>query len=93
MVFCSIGVFSINSGKFEVDEAALFGIFGYMLMKLDLPAAPLLLGLVLGPSATKSACRLAIAASAWSGFAIMPTSMAILVTPGSSSFAVARDRL
>jgi putative tricarboxylic transport membrane protein len=50
MVFCSIGVFSINNGTFEVYEAALFCIFGYMLMKLDLPAAPLLLGLVLGPA-------------------------------------------
>jgi hypothetical protein len=34
----------------EVYEAALFCIFGYMLMKLDLPAAPLLLGLLLGPA-------------------------------------------
>src|SRR5205823_1191097 len=50
MVFCSIGVFSINNGTFEVYEAALFCVFGYMLMKLDLPAAPLLLGLVLGPA-------------------------------------------
>jgi putative tricarboxylic transport membrane protein len=50
MVFCSIGVFSINNGTFEVYEAALFCIFGYMLIKLDLPAAPLLLGLVLGPA-------------------------------------------
>ena len=50
MVFCSIGVFSINNGTFEVYEAALFCIFGYMLIKLDLPAAPMLLGLVLGPA-------------------------------------------
>ena len=48
MVFCSIGVYSINSGTFEVYEAAVFGVFGYLLIKLELPAAPLLLGLVLG---------------------------------------------
>ena len=48
MVFCAIGVFSIKGGTFEVYEAALFGVFGYLLIKLDLPAAPLLLGLVLG---------------------------------------------
>jgi putative tricarboxylic transport membrane protein len=48
MVFCAIGVFSIKGGTFEVYEAALFGIFGYVLIKLDLPSAPLLLGLVLG---------------------------------------------
>jgi putative tricarboxylic transport membrane protein len=50
MVFCSIGVYSINSGTFEVYEAALFCVFGYLLIKLQLPAAPLLLGLVLGPA-------------------------------------------
>lgn len=50
MVFCSIGVYSINSGTFEVYEAAVFSAFGYLLIKLQLPAAPLLLGLVLGPA-------------------------------------------
>jgi TctA family transporter len=50
MVFCSIGVYSINSGTFEVYEAAVFCVFGYVLVKLQLPAAPLLLGLVLGPA-------------------------------------------
>jgi TctA family transporter len=48
IVFCSIGVFSIKGGTFEVYEAALCGVVGYLLIKLDLPAAPLLLGLVLG---------------------------------------------
>jgi len=48
IVFCAIGVFSIKGGTFEVYEAAAFAVFGYLLIKLDLPAAPLLLGLVLG---------------------------------------------
>jgi putative tricarboxylic transport membrane protein len=48
IVFCAIGVFSIKGGTFEVYEAAVFAVFGYLLIKLDLPAAPLLLGLVLG---------------------------------------------
>jgi putative tricarboxylic transport membrane protein len=50
MVFCCIGVFSIKNDTFEVYEAALFCIFGYLLIKFQLPAAPLLLGLVLGPA-------------------------------------------
>ena len=49
-MFCSIGVFSINNGTFEVYEAALFCYLWPMLMKLNLPAALLLLGLVLGPA-------------------------------------------
>jgi putative tricarboxylic transport membrane protein len=50
MVFCSIGVYSINGGTFEIYGAAAFCVFGYVLIKLQLPAAPLLLGLVLGPA-------------------------------------------
>lgn len=63
MVFCSIGVFLINNGTFEVYEAALFCIFGYMLMKLDLPAAPLLLGLVRGPAIEENNFRRAMVLS------------------------------
>jgi putative tricarboxylic transport membrane protein len=49
MVFCCIGVYSLKNDTFEVYEAALFAIFGYLLIKLQLPPAPMLLGLVLGP--------------------------------------------
>ncbi len=49
MVFCCIGVYSLKNDTFEVYEAALFCIFGYLLIKLELPPAPMLLGLVLGP--------------------------------------------
>ena len=49
IVFCSIGAYSLKNDTFEVYEAALFCVFGYLLIKLQLPPAPLLLGLVLGP--------------------------------------------
>jgi len=49
IVFCCIGCYSLKNDTFEVYEAALFCIFGYLLIKLQLPPAPMLLGLVLGP--------------------------------------------
>lgn len=49
IAFCCIGVFSVRNDSFEIYQAAAFGAFGYLLSKLNLPAAPLLLGLVLGP--------------------------------------------
>jgi transcription termination factor NusA len=48
IVFCCIGAYSLKNDTFEVYEAALFCVFGYLLIKLQLPPAPLLLGLVLG---------------------------------------------
>ncbi len=49
LVFCSIGVFSLNNSTFDVYLMAMFGILGYVLSKLDCEPAPLLLGFILGP--------------------------------------------
>jgi putative tricarboxylic transport membrane protein len=43
-----VGVFSASGSLFDVGLLALFGLAGYLMRKLDYPAAPLILGLVLG---------------------------------------------
>jgi len=49
MVFCAIGVFSLNNTSFDVYLMALFGVLGYVFAKLQCEPAPMLLGFVLGP--------------------------------------------
>ena len=49
LVFCAIGVFSLNNSTFDVYLMAIFGVLGYVLSKLDCEPAPLLLGFILGP--------------------------------------------
>jgi putative tricarboxylic transport membrane protein len=49
IVFCCIGVYSINNSPFDVQIAATFGLIGYWLLKHDFEPAPMLLGFVLGP--------------------------------------------
>jgi len=49
LVFCSIGVFSLNNTEFDVYLMALFGLLGYIFAKLDCEPAPMLLGFILGP--------------------------------------------
>src|SRR5438105_4186142 len=49
VVFCCIGIYSINNSPFDVTMAALYGVFGYWLIKHDFEPARLLLGFVLGP--------------------------------------------
>jgi TctA family transporter len=49
LVFCSIGVFSVQNSLFDIWQMALFGVLGYVFGKLKLEPAPLLLGFVLGP--------------------------------------------
>jgi putative tricarboxylic transport membrane protein len=49
LVFCSIGVYSINNAPSDVIVAGVFGLVGYWLIKHDFEPAPALLGYVLGP--------------------------------------------
>jgi putative tricarboxylic transport membrane protein len=48
LMFCSIGIYSINSVPTDVMFIAFFGVVGYALIKLGFEPAPLLLGFVLG---------------------------------------------
>lgn len=49
MAFCCIGVYSVNNNTFDVYTMAMFGVLGYVLVKLECEPAPLLLGFVIGP--------------------------------------------
>jgi TctA family transporter len=49
LVFCAIGVYSLNNNNFDVYLMALFGVLGYIFSKLDCEPAPMLLGFILGP--------------------------------------------
>jgi putative tricarboxylic transport membrane protein len=49
MAFSAIGVYSLNQSAFEVYLAAMFGIVGFVLVKLGFSLPPMLLGFVLGP--------------------------------------------
>jgi putative tricarboxylic transport membrane protein len=48
LLFCLIGVYSLNSAPFDLLIMIVFGAVGYLLKKTDYEAAPLVLALVLG---------------------------------------------
>ena len=49
LLFCCIGVYSINNNVFDVFMTAAFGFLGWIFVKLECEPAPLLLGFILGP--------------------------------------------
>jgi putative tricarboxylic transport membrane protein len=49
IVFCAIGVFSLNNSTFDIFLMGIFGLLGYIFRKLDAEPAPLLLAFILGP--------------------------------------------
>ncbi|HYW89212.1 MAG TPA: tripartite tricarboxylate transporter permease, partial [Chloroflexota bacterium] len=49
LFFCCIGTFSVNNNLDDIYITAVFGVLGYIFLRLDLEPAPLILGFILGP--------------------------------------------
>ena len=80
IAFCCIGVYSVNNNPFDVYAMALFGVIGYLFIKLDFEPAPLLLGFVLGPMLEENLRRaMIISRGDATVFVTRPLSLALLV--------------
>ncbi|MBS3911317.1 MAG: tripartite tricarboxylate transporter permease [Hydrogenophaga sp.] len=80
VLFCAIGVYSTNNNSFDIWVVALFGLIGYIFIKLGCEPAPLLLGLILGPMMEEYLRRaLLISRGDWSVFVTRPISASLLV--------------
>ena len=96
MFFIAVGVYSTNNSLFEVNEVLVFGIAGAILMALDFPIAPILLGYVLGPLVEENFRRALLLSRGNLGvFFERPISLAfmivcILLVAGQIFFAVLR---
>jgi len=49
LFFCCVGTYSVNNNVDEIFITAAFGLMGYLALRLELDAAPLMLGFILGP--------------------------------------------
>mgnify|MGYP006276714767 FL=1 len=80
LVFCCIGVYTVNNTTFDIYLTAIFGIIGYLFSKLNCEPAPLLLGFVLGPMMEENFRRaLLLARGDFTVFVTRPLSMALLI--------------
>ncbi len=80
LLFCGIGVYSINNASFDVGQTAVFGLLGVVFMKLECEPAPLLLGFVLGPMMEENLRRaLLLSRGDPTVFVTRPLSLAMLL--------------
>jgi len=80
LLFCSIGVYTINNTNFDVMQTAAFGLIGVLFVKLEFEPAPLLLGFVLGPMMEENLRRaLLLSRGDPTVFFTRPISLAMLV--------------
>ena len=80
LVFCCIGVYTVNNTVFDVYVTAAFGIIGYLFFKLGCEPPPLLLGFVLGPMMEENFRRaLLLSRGDFSTFLTRPLSLGLLI--------------
>ncbi|WP_042885318.1 tripartite tricarboxylate transporter permease [Cupriavidus necator] len=80
LVFCCIGVYSVQNTTFDVFQTAAFGVIGYLFIKLRCEPAPLLLGFVLGPMMEENFRRsLLLSRGDFSVFVTRPLSLGLLI--------------
>jgi len=80
LVFCCIGLYTLNNNNFDVYMAVIFGLLGYVFYKLKCEPAPLLLGFILGPMMEENLRRaLLLSRGDWSTFLSRPLSAGLLI--------------
>jgi TctA family transporter len=80
LVFCSIGLYTLNNNTFDVYMGAAFGVVGYAFYKLACEPAPLLLGFILGPMMEENLRRaLLLSRGDWTTFVTRPLSSGLLI--------------
>jgi len=81
LIFCCIGIYSVNNSPSDVGFTALFALLGYAASKLGFESAPLLLGYVLGRLLEENLRRaLALSRGSLLTFIQRPVSAALLAT-------------
>jgi len=79
VLFCAIGVFSASNSSFDIWMVGLFGVIGYVFVKLGCEPAPLLLGFILGPMMEEHLRRaLLLSRGDWRVFVTSPISAGLL---------------
>ena len=80
LVFCCIGVYSINNNTFDVFMTAGLGVAGYLFARFGMEPAPLLLGFVLGPMMEENLRRaLLLSRGSFGTFVERPISLGLLI--------------
>jgi TctA family transporter len=80
VVFCSIGLYTLNNNNWDIFMAAGFAVIGYAFFKLGCEPAPLLLGFILGPMMEENLRRaLLLSRGDWMTFMNRPLSASLLL--------------
>ncbi|SHN09199.1 tripartite tricarboxylate transporter permease [Rhizobacter sp. OV335] len=79
LFFCCIGTYSVNNNLDDIFVTAAFGLGGYLFSRLDMDAAPLMLGFILGPMLEENFRRaMLLSRGSFSAFVTRPISATLI---------------
>ena len=80
IVFATVGVYSVDGNIFDVWMLYVFGVMGYFMKKFDMPPAPVVLSVVLGPMIERALRQsLAMSLGSYDIFFTRPISAVLLL--------------
>lgn len=80
VVVCCAGAFAIASSEMDVYVMLAFGIIAYFMQKVDFPPVPIVLGMVLGPTAESHLRNsLVMSGGSWSIFVKRPICLMFII--------------
>ena len=79
-ILCMVGSYAVRNSIFDVMIMIIFGFIGYLMQKIQMPVAPVVFGLVLGPLLEENIRRsLIVSAGDWSVFFERPISLIFIL--------------
>lgn len=78
LVLCVTGSFAVQNALFDVLLMIFFGALGYLFLKIGIPTAPMMFGLVLGPLLEENLRRTLIVYGDWLVFLQRPITVVML---------------
>lgn len=89
LVISYIGVYSVNNSGLDITIMTLFGVLGYLFRKLEVPLAPILMGLILGDDLEQNFRRSLVASQGdyttfvdgWLNIVLLLMAVAVLFLP------------
>ena len=80
VIICCAGAFAIGRSEMDVYTMLLFGCIAYFMQKLDFPPVPIVLGMVLGPTAESNLRNaLVMSSGSWTIFVKRPICLAFII--------------
>jgi putative tricarboxylic transport membrane protein len=80
LVFATIGTYGISNSPVDLILLYLIGAMGFVMRRFDFPAAPVIIGMILGPLAeTEFRRAMTISNGDWTVFLTQPLSLVLLI--------------